>query len=96
MEHPALLIIDMQNDFVREGARLSVAQARAVIPKIQDVLGYFRAQHLPVFHILRVHRRDGSDVEITRRDLFCEHPFAVEVRWALRRSKNWRRSRGST
>ena len=35
MEHPALLIIDMQNDFVREGALLRVAQAKGVIPKIQ-------------------------------------------------------------
>ncbi|MGD0534640.1 MAG: isochorismatase family cysteine hydrolase [Methanoregula sp.] len=78
MEHPALLIIDMQNDFVREGARLSVAQARAVIPKIQDVLGYFREKNLPVFHILRIHRGDGADVEITRRVLFFQHPFAVE------------------
>jgi len=78
MEHPALLIIDMQNDFVREGARLSVAQARSVIPNIQNMLGYFRAHRLPVFHILRIHRSDGSDVEITRRDLFTKHPFAVQ------------------
>jgi nicotinamidase-related amidase len=78
MEHPALLIIDMQNDFVREGALLRVAQAQVVIPKIQAVLGYFREKHLPVFHILRIHRRDGSDVEITRQELFSKHPFAVE------------------
>lgn len=78
MEHPALLIIDMQNDFVQEGALLRVAQARAVLPKIQDVLGYFRAKNFPVFHILRIHRSDGADVEITRKELFSEHPFAVE------------------
>ncbi len=78
MEHPALLIIDMQNDFVREGALLRVAQAQAVIPKIQAVLGYFRAKNLPVFHILRVHRRNGADVEITRQELFSKQPFAVE------------------
>ncbi|MFZ1127124.1 cysteine hydrolase family protein [Methanoregula sp.] len=77
MEHPALLIIDMQNDFVREGALLRVVQAENVIPKIQDVLGAFRAKNLPVFHILRIHRNNGSDVEITRKDLFSRHPFAV-------------------
>jgi nicotinamidase-related amidase len=78
MGKPALLIIDMQNDFVAEGKPLKVAGARAVIPKIQDVLADFRKRSLPVFHILRVHRADGSDVEINRKDLFARAPFAVE------------------
>ncbi len=78
MKHAALLIIDMQNDFVLEGAPLRVAQARSVVPKIYGVLTEFRKKRLPVFHILRVHRRDGSDVEINRRGLFRKHPFAVE------------------
>ena len=70
MGKPALLIIDMQNDFVLEGKPLKVAGARAVIPKIQSVLAEFRKRSLPVFHILRVHRPDGSDVEIIRQELF--------------------------
>jgi nicotinamidase-related amidase len=78
MKKPALLIIDMQNDFVLAGAPLRVAQAAAVIPKIREVLGQFRAKNLPVFHILRVHRRDGADVEIIRQELFRKQPFAVE------------------
>ena len=78
MQRPALLIIDMQNDFVLEGRPLRVAGARAVIPNIQKVLDAFRAKHLPVFHILRVHRKDGSDVEIIRQELFRKQPFAVE------------------
>jgi len=78
MKRSALLIIDMQNDFVLEGAPLRVANARSVIPKIVEVLTQFRKRRLPVFHILRVHRRDGSDVEITRQELFRKHPFAVE------------------
>jgi nicotinamidase-related amidase len=78
MEKPALLIIDMQNDFVLEGRPLRVAGAPAVIPKIQNVLAEFRRRKLPVFHVLRVHRPDGSDVEITRKDLFQKSPFAVE------------------
>jgi nicotinamidase-related amidase len=75
---PALLIIDMQNDFVLEGRPLRVAGASAVIPKIQAVLAEFRKRSLPVFHILRVHRPDGSDVEITRQELFRKQPFAVD------------------
>jgi len=77
MGRPALLIIDMQNDFVLDGMPLKVAGAAAVIPKIQSVLAEFRNRNLPVFHVLRVHRPDGSDVEITRQDLFRKQPFAV-------------------
>ena len=77
MGKPALLIIDMQNDFVREGKPLKVAGAPAVIPKIQIVLGEFRKRSLPVIHVLRVHRADGSDVEIIRKERFRTQPFAV-------------------
>ncbi|PKL58146.1 MAG: cysteine hydrolase, partial [Methanomicrobiales archaeon HGW-Methanomicrobiales-5] len=77
MGRHALLIIDMQNDFVLEDKPLRVSGASAVIPKIQSVLAEFRKRKLPVFHILRVHRADGSDVEIPRQDLFRKQPFAV-------------------
>jgi nicotinamidase-related amidase len=78
MRKPALFIIDMQNDFVREGAPLKVNDAGLIIGKIQSVLGEFRRNRLPVFHVLRIHRRDGSDVELFRKDLFRKVPFAVE------------------
>jgi nicotinamidase-related amidase len=77
MEKPALLIIDMQNDFVLEGKPLRVAGAQAAVPKMQSVLAEFRKRSLPVFHILRVHRADGSDVEIIRQELFRKQSFAV-------------------
>ena len=77
MRKPALLIIDMQNDFVLEGTPHNVPGAEQVIPKIQTVLGEFRKRNLPVIHILRVHRPDGSDVEIIRQERFRAHPFAV-------------------
>ena len=78
MRKPALLIIDMQNDFVLDKKPLKVEGARAVIPNIQAVLSEFRKRSLPVFHVLRVHRADGSDVEINRKELFARAPFAVE------------------
>jgi len=77
MKRYALLIIDMQNDFVLPGAPLRVAQAGAVLLKIRNVLDTFRDRKLPVFHIVRVHRPDGSDVEMFRKDLFKKSPFAV-------------------
>lgn len=77
MGKAALLIIDMQNGFVLEEKPLRVAGARAVVPKIETVLALFRKRSLPVFHVLRVHCPDGSDVEITRQEFFRKQPFAV-------------------
>lgn len=78
MKKPALLIIDMQNDFVLEGKPLRVKGAAVIIPNLKEVLIQFRSHALPVFHIIRVHRPDGSDVEIMRQELFKNNPFAVE------------------
>ncbi len=76
--HTALLIIDMQNDFVLPDAPLCVAGARDSIPAIGQVLHRFRAEHLPVFHITREYRPDGSDVERMRRASFLnEQSFVV-------------------
>lgn len=45
---PALLIVDMQNDFVRAGAPLEVPDARATIAPIQGLLNAFRKFGRPV------------------------------------------------
>jgi nicotinamidase-related amidase len=77
MKQPALLIVDMQNDFVLPDAPLCVAGARATIPRLRALLDFFRAQGLPVFHVVREYRADGSDVEITRHERFLRAPYAV-------------------
>jgi nicotinamidase-related amidase len=45
---PALLVIDMQNDFVRAGAPLEVPEARATIPQIARLVERFRQTNRPV------------------------------------------------
>lgn len=45
---PALLVVDMQNDFVRVGAALEVADARATIAANRALIDFFRARKLPV------------------------------------------------
>ncbi len=77
MKKTALLIIDMQNDFVGDGAILRVAGADAIITPLRSILNHFREQKLPVIHILRIHRPGGSDVEYFRREIFSKTPFAV-------------------
>lgn len=47
---PALLVVDMQNDFVRPGAPLEVPEARATIAPIRRLIGGFRALRRPVVY----------------------------------------------
>ena len=74
---PALLIVDMQNDFVLPDAPAVIAGAYATVPRIREILGYFRQANLPVFHIIRSYFSDGSNIEITRRNAFLSRPYAV-------------------
>ena len=48
--HPALLIVDMQNDFVRVGAPLEVPEARATLPVHQLLLRACRELGVPVIY----------------------------------------------
>jgi len=70
MMKPALLIVDMQNDFCLPGAPFEVRGALEIVPRIQELRRAFRAQGLPVIFVIREHEPDGSDVEITRRSRF--------------------------
>jgi nicotinamidase-related amidase len=47
-DRQALLVVDMQNDFVRAGAPQEVPEARATIPVIARLLSAFRAAGRPV------------------------------------------------
>jgi nicotinamidase-related amidase len=47
---PALLIVDMQNDFVRVGAPMEVPQARDTISQHRQLIQYFRTSHLPIVY----------------------------------------------
>lgn len=66
----ALVIIDMQNDFVLPDAPLCVKGALATVPTIRELLDQARKQGWRVIHVIRQHRPDGSDVEIGRAALF--------------------------
>jgi nicotinamidase-related amidase len=47
---PALVVVDMQNDFVRAGAPLEVPDARRTIAAQQRLLDAFRSRRLPVVY----------------------------------------------
>jgi nicotinamidase-related amidase len=50
LRDPALLIVDMQNDFVRVGAPLEVPEARATIPAHRRLIEGARRRGLPVIY----------------------------------------------
>jgi nicotinamidase-related amidase len=66
----ALIIIDMQNDFVLPGSPACVAGAYDTLPAGRRLLEAFRSKKLPVFHVVREYRADGSDIEMNRLDGF--------------------------
>jgi nicotinamidase-related amidase len=80
----ALIIIDMQNDFVLPGSPAKVAGAQATVPRILEVLQAFRNFRWPVFHIVREYREDGCDIEITRLKRFLE-----KEKYCIPGTKGW-------
>jgi nicotinamidase/pyrazinamidase len=63
MDRPkeALLVIDMLNDFCRDGASLFVPMTKEVIPNIRRELKRARAEGVPVVYICDAH--DPKDIE---------------------------------
>lgn len=61
-ENTALVIVDMQHDFLDEGAPCLVAQGRKIVPALQRLLEECRAVKIPVIHVHTVWRKDGADV----------------------------------
>ncbi len=57
-----MVVVDMQNDFVAEGAKLRSAQAAAMVPKLANTLKICRETGVRVVFTAHVHRRDGSDM----------------------------------
>ncbi len=63
-EKEALLIIDMLNDFVREGAPLEVPSTREVIPVIQEEIKRAREKGIPIIYICDAHDPDDPEFKI--------------------------------
>lgn len=70
MKKIALLIIDMQKDFILPDRPSTVKGALSTVPKIKTVLNFFRNKNFPIFHIRREYLPDGSNVEIVRKKDF--------------------------
>jgi nicotinamidase-related amidase len=60
----ALLVIDMENDFVAPGAVQETPGGRAIIPAINRLITWARSQMMPVIFTHEMHRGDQSDYGI--------------------------------
>ena len=60
----ALLVIDMERDFVDAGAVQETPGGRAIVPAINKLIGWARAHAVPVIFTQEMHRPDHSDYGI--------------------------------
>lgn len=57
----ALIVIDMLNDFVLEGAPLEVPSARMIIPELKRELEKSRKEGMPVIYVCDRHEKDDRE-----------------------------------
>lgn len=69
MKNSALIIIDMQNDFVLSD-KTAVKGAKATIPAIKRAMKICHEKNIPVFHVIRAYNENGDNAEIFRKELF--------------------------
>jgi hypothetical protein len=83
----ALVVIDMERDFIDEGAVQETPGGRALIPTINLLATWARAHGLPVIFTHEMHRADHSDYGI---ELEYDPVHCLEVSW--RRGSSLRRA----
>ncbi len=60
----SLLIVDMLNDFVLDGAVLEVPAARNIIPNLKKKIVEARKKKIPIIYICDSHAEDDKEFEI--------------------------------
>ncbi|WP_083465778.1 cysteine hydrolase family protein [Salidesulfovibrio brasiliensis] len=65
----ALVIVDMQNDFVLPEGTAASAEALAILPKTLVLAEGFRSLGCPIAHVIRLYRQDGSNAEGCRKTM---------------------------
>jgi len=83
----ALLVVDAQNDFLAEDARLPIPAGRKVLPELKLTIEFCRSVGIKVIYTVHAHRPDGSDMGrmgvvypvIKNREALVEGTKGVEV-----------------
>lgn len=69
-KNTALLVIDMQKDFILPGGPLAVDGGAAIVPNVIKVVQVARERGMLVVWVVREHDALGRDVELLRRHLY--------------------------
>ncbi|KOP69313.1 isochorismatase [Bacillus sp. FJAT-18019] len=65
----AVITIDTQNDFSLPGAIAEIKGTHEVIPQMKRILEAARKSHIPILHVVRIYKEDGSNADICRKAL---------------------------
>jgi len=64
----ALITIDVLRDTLDEQP-LEIPVTSAILPKIKQLLDFYRENNKPIVHIIRIYKNDASNVDLCRREL---------------------------
>jgi ureidoacrylate peracid hydrolase len=74
----ALVIVDMQKDFLDESGACFVPGGRSVVPTLSNTLEAFRVAGLPVIHVITEWQKDGADMSrFTTSEILMERGLRV-------------------
>lgn len=60
-ERVAILVIDMQHDFIDEDGPIPCHGARSIVPKLRELLDFARGSQIPIIYTQEVHRSSKVD-----------------------------------
>jgi nicotinamidase-related amidase len=63
----ALVLIDVQRDFYADDAPLPIEGTSTAIPAMARLATEFRGRALPIVHVVRLYRPDGSNADMVRK-----------------------------
>ncbi|KAJ0962591.1 hypothetical protein J5N97_027713 [Dioscorea zingiberensis] len=67
----AMLVLDMQNDFILPGGPMHLPGSQVIIPNVSRAVSVARERGIFVIWVVREHDRWGRDVEVFRRHLYA-------------------------
>jgi nicotinamidase-related amidase len=66
LANAALITIDTQRDTL-DGQSLEIPGTSAILPNMRRLVAAFRAENRPIVHVVRLYKRDGSNVDLCRK-----------------------------
>ena len=57
-----LIVVDMENDFVKLGASFEVPAGREMLPRLKKLITFCRAHGIDIIYTTHTHRPDGTDM----------------------------------